>query len=184
MKHLRKLHNIFVALHQKIFEFRNLFVSVRGGSFGSVLVITHCTDKKHWCPTLTNGKLSDHKQLRSGKFCKSHLSYSNYWFENHVNFELKFWSLKFGALLFLLLYLHHHKYSSTQSCYVHYIYKTSRLPVSNSSWHIVKISLFVFNTSLFLYLFYKNPAYGRHQLSRLMRIVGPIQIWRGCVIYL
>ena len=30
----------------------------------------------------------------------------------------------------------------------------------------------------------KNPAYGRHQLSRPMRIVGPIQIWRGCVIYL
>ena len=30
----------------------------------------------------------------------------------------------------------------------------------------------------------KNPAYGRHQLSRPMRIVGPIQIWKGCVIYL
>ena len=30
----------------------------------------------------------------------------------------------------------------------------------------------------------KNPAYGRHQLSRPMRIIGPIQIWRGCVIYL
>ena len=29
----------------------------------------------------------------------------------------------------------------------------------------------------------KNPAYGRHQLSRPMRIVGPIQFWRGCVIY-
>ena len=28
----------------------------------------------------------------------------------------------------------------------------------------------------------KNPAYGRHQLSRPMRIVGPIQIWRGSVI--
>ena len=24
----------------------------------------------------------------------------------------------------------------------------------------------------------KNPAYGRHQLSRPMRIVGPIQFWR------
>ena len=34
------------------------------------------------------------------------------------------------------------------------------------------------------YTFKKNPAYGRHQLSRPMRIVGPIQIWRGCVIYL
>ena len=31
---------------------------------------------------------------------------------------------------------------------------------------------------------FKNPAYGRHQLSRPMRIVGPIQIWRGSVIYL
>ena len=30
----------------------------------------------------------------------------------------------------------------------------------------------------------KNPAYGRHQLSWPMRIVGPIQIWRGCVIFL
>ena len=29
----------------------------------------------------------------------------------------------------------------------------------------------------------KNPAYRRHQLSRPMRIVGPIQFWRGCVIY-
>ena len=29
----------------------------------------------------------------------------------------------------------------------------------------------------------KNPAHGRHQLSRPMRIVGPIQFWRGCVIY-
>ena len=30
----------------------------------------------------------------------------------------------------------------------------------------------------------KNPAYGRYQLSRPMRIVGPIQFWRGCMIYL
>ena len=30
---------------------------------------------------------------------------------------------------------------------------------------------------------YKNPAYGRHQLSRPMRIEGPIQIRRGCMIY-
>ena len=30
----------------------------------------------------------------------------------------------------------------------------------------------------------KNPIYGRHQLSWPMRIVGPIQFWRGCVIYL
>ena len=28
-----------------------------------------------------------------------------------------------------------------------------------------------------------NPAYGRHQLSRPMRVLGPIQIWRGCVIF-
>ena len=31
---------------------------------------------------------------------------------------------------------------------------------------------------------HKNHAYGRHQLSRPMRIIGPIQIWRGCMIYL
>ena len=30
----------------------------------------------------------------------------------------------------------------------------------------------------------KNPAYGRHRISWPMRIVGPIQFWRGCVIYL
>ena len=30
----------------------------------------------------------------------------------------------------------------------------------------------------------KNSAYGRHRISRPMRIVGPIQFWRGCVIYL
>ena len=28
----------------------------------------------------------------------------------------------------------------------------------------------------------KNPAYGRHQLSQPMRIVGPIKFLRGCVI--
>ena len=30
----------------------------------------------------------------------------------------------------------------------------------------------------------KNPAYGRQRISRPMRIVGPIQFWKGCVIYL
>ena len=30
----------------------------------------------------------------------------------------------------------------------------------------------------------KNPAYGRHRISRPMQIVGPIQFWRVCVIYL
>ena len=29
----------------------------------------------------------------------------------------------------------------------------------------------------------KNPAYGRHQLSRLMRIIGPILILKGYMIY-
>ena len=29
----------------------------------------------------------------------------------------------------------------------------------------------------------KNSAYGRHQLSRPMRIVGPIQFWRGCATF-
>ena len=32
--------------------------------------------------------------------------------------------------------------------------------------------------------FNKNPAYGRQRISRPMRIVGPIQFWRGCMIYL
>ena len=30
----------------------------------------------------------------------------------------------------------------------------------------------------------KTPAYGRHRISRPMRIVGPIQFWRVCMIYL
>ena len=30
----------------------------------------------------------------------------------------------------------------------------------------------------------KNPAYGRQRIFRPMRIVGPIQFWRGCMIYL
>ena len=30
----------------------------------------------------------------------------------------------------------------------------------------------------------KNPAYGRQRISRPMRIVGPIQFSRGCLIYL
>ena len=30
----------------------------------------------------------------------------------------------------------------------------------------------------------KNPAYGRQRISQPMRIVGPIQFWRGCMIYL
>ena len=30
----------------------------------------------------------------------------------------------------------------------------------------------------------ENPAYGRHRISRPMRIVGPIKFWRVCVIYL
>ena len=33
------------------------------------------------------------------------------------------------------------------------------------------------------YIKKKYPAYGRHQLSRPMQIVGPIQFWRGCMIY-
>ena len=32
--------------------------------------------------------------------------------------------------------------------------------------------------------FYKNPAYGRQRISQPMRRVGPIQFWRGCVIYI
>ena len=35
---------------------------------------------------------------------------------------------------------------------------------------------------VFLSCFEKNPAYGRQRISRPMRIVGPIQYWRGCVI--
>ena len=37
-------------------------------------------------------------------------------------------------------------------------------------------------THFFPKSFFLNPAFGRHQLSGPMRIVGPIQILRGCVI--
>ena len=40
-----------------------------------------------------------------------------------------------------------------------------------------------FRVSFAFTLLRKNPAYGRHQLSRPMRIVGPKQFLRGCVIY-
>ena len=30
----------------------------------------------------------------------------------------------------------------------------------------------------------KNTTYGRQRISRPMQKVGPIQFWRGCVIYL
>ena len=43
------------------------------------------------------------------------------------------------------------------------------------------LALVVFSTGDFLS---KNPAYGRQRISWPMRIVGPIQFWRGCVIYL
>ena len=35
-----------------------------------------------------------------------------------------------------------------------------------------------------LHMQMKNPAYGRQRISRPMRIVGRIQFWRGCKIYL
>ena len=38
--------------------------------------------------------------------------------------------------------------------------------------------------SMIFYPTQKNPAYGRQRISRPMRIVGPIQFWRGCVIYI
>ena len=50
---------------------------------------------------------------------------------------------------------------------------------------IWEIYLFIFLESCWAYWsYYKNSAYGRHQLSWPMRPVGPIQIWRGSVIYL
>ena len=45
--------------------------------------------------------------------------------------------------------------------------------------YLIWISLITFSSSSCL----KNPAYRRHQLSRPMQIVGPKQIWRGCVIF-
>ena len=43
---------------------------------------------------------------------------------------------------------------------------------------------FLFKVELVLMSHKKNPAYGRQRISRPMRIVRPIQFWRGWVIYL
>ena len=40
------------------------------------------------------------------------------------------------------------------------------------------------NLNIMTRLIMKNPAYGRHRISRRMRIVGQIQLLRGCMIYL
>ena len=57
--------------------------------------------------------------------------------------------------------------------------------------HVWSIGVLIFilretqmSTQVIWKYFKKNLAYGRHQLSRPMRIVGPIQICRGCLIYL
>ena len=57
-------------------------------------------------------------------------------------------------------------------CHSHYAFLEYRMKVCAIDWFQ---SL---NES------FKNPAYGRHRISRPMRIVGPIQFRRGCVIYL
>ena len=60
----------------------------------------------------------------------------------------------------------------------------SRTNTNFKRLHDLSIFFYFF---LFLFFFYRlrdlSSAYGRHQLSRPMRIVGPIQILRGCVIY-
>ena len=49
---------------------------------------------------------------------------------------------------------------------------------TSDSWRLTSWSW-----SYSLNLKQKNPAYGRHRISRLMRIVGPIQFLRCCMIY-
>ena len=53
-------------------------------------------------------------------------------------------------------------------------------PASLRSWLLPWIA----SNMWFAYALMKNPAYGRHRISRPMRIVGPIQFWKVCVIYL
>ena len=43
-------------------------------------------------------------------------------------------------------------------------------------WHKVCVNNYPSNSAL------KNPAYGRQRISWPMRIVGPIQFWRACMI--
>ena len=52
--------------------------------------------------------------------------------------------------------------------------------------HFLKIQyqIHLFHFKVLTIMLQKNAAYGRQRISRPMRIVGPIQFWRGCVIYL
>ena len=49
--------------------------------------------------------------------------------------------------------------------------------------HWARIGWFHTNSESFCHVDNKNPAYGRQRISRPMRIVGTIQFWKGCVIY-
>ena len=48
--------------------------------------------------------------------------------------------------------------------------------VQEKAHNALSHTLLHFNIKIYFFL---NPAYGRHQLSRPMRIVGPMQIWRA-----
>ena len=54
---------------------------------------------------------------------------------------------------------------------------------ASSIWSQKNSVLYVCSYTSWKKIHKKNPAYGRHQLSRPMRIVVPIQFWRVCVIY-
>ena len=53
----------------------------------------------------------------------------------------------------------------------------------NSKWWITNGWILSCYGPPYVALQLKNPAYGRNQLSWPVRILGPIQFWRGCVIY-
>ena len=78
----------------------------------------------------------------------------------NVTLEVPIWEFSWNVC-----FLYFHQF------YLHFEWTINAYP---------QLSIFYTDTS---YKSQKNSAYGRHQLSRPMRIVGPIQIWRGCMIY-
>ena len=75
----------------------------------------------------------------------------------------------------------------TPTSYTTFVYG-SQVEETSKNKILITYNIFFYDTSsksvIKKKVLSKNPAYGRHQLCRPMRIVGPIQIWRGNMIYL
>ena len=87
--------------------------------------------------------------------------------------------LMFFFLLFMVVHLYFPFYwilkAFTKRLHGVYDKKNQIIPIKH---RIMRVKRKYVNVNV------KNSTYGRHQLSQPMRILGPIQFWRGCVIYL